>query len=53
MDISKTCCFCKKKFMGYGNNPAPLKDEGVCCDDCNKQYVIPKRFDLLIKEREE
>ena len=38
--------------MGLGNNPAPIKEQGVCCDDCNKQYVIPKRFELLIKREQ-
>lgn len=40
----KQCCICGKIFIGYGNNPAPVKNEGVCCDDCNRSVVIPKRF---------
>lgn len=42
----KQCCICGKSFIGYGNNPAPVKSEGVCCDDCNRLVVIPKRFSL-------
>lgn len=39
----KTCCLCKKKYSGYGNNAQPLKT-GVCCDSCNSTKVIPERL---------
>ena len=26
----------------YGNNPAPLHNEGVCCDDCNQEVVMTR-----------
>lgn len=35
----KKCCLCGKKFIGYGNNPSPLKDKGECCDDCNFKVI--------------
>ena len=38
------CCICKKYFVGYGNNPAPVKHEGRCCDACNTSRVIPTRI---------
>jgi len=38
------CILCGDLFVGYGNNPAPVKDEGHCCDRCNWQVVIPKRY---------
>ncbi len=53
------CCICKKEFHGYGNNPwgAAWKTESgevelledfkpteVCCDECNRQYVLPGRI---------
>ncbi len=41
------CCICGKKCNGYGNNPYPVKDEGQCCDDCNKDIVIPKRIENM------
>lgn len=47
-----TCCFCGKLCKGYGNNPAPLKDEGRCCDDCNASIVVPERIKLLSKMHE-
>ncbi len=40
----KKCCICGNKIWGYGNNPAPVKTEGVCCDECNKRIVIPIRL---------
>ncbi len=38
------CPLCKKKFDGYGNNPAPLKVKGSVCDTCNSTKVIPARL---------
>ncbi len=47
------CCLCKNKCMGwgdnneYGNNPAPLKHKGECCDTCNDTKVIPARIHVI------
>ncbi len=39
------CCFCRKKIIGYGNNPEPLGTAPKrCCDDCNIVKVIPARL---------
>ena len=38
------CCLCDKTFEGYGNNPAPVKNEGLCCNKCNWDIVIPARL---------
>ena len=38
------CCLCDKKFVGYGNNPYPITNQGVCCDACNYLKVIPARM---------
>ena len=38
------CCFCKKLVKGYGNNPAPVKNSGKCCNECNAEIVIPARL---------
>ena len=38
------CVLCGKEIKGHGNNPAPVKDSGRCCDDCNKKVVIPARI---------
>lgn len=42
-DPKKVCCICGATHYGYGNNPAPVKEEGRCCDACNWDYVIPAR----------
>lgn len=39
----KTCCICGKDFEGFGNNPQPVKSEGVCCNTCNMSIVITAR----------
>ena len=41
------CCICSKKFSGYGNNPQPVKDEGRCCDKCNKKTILPARLKMM------
>ena len=38
------CCICNITFDGYGNNPYPIKKDGVCCPLCNIEIVIPMRF---------
>lgn len=40
------CCLCGEPLQKgeHGNNPAPLEDEGVCCDYCNITRVIPARL---------
>lgn len=41
-----TCCICGKKFVGFGNNPAPVVNEDgkLCCNGCNNEVVIPARL---------
>lgn len=36
------CCICNKVTKGLGNNPAPLKYEGRCCDDCNVKVIMAR-----------
>ena len=45
----RICCICGKEIKGWGNNPYPVKENGECCDECNTKYVIPARFDELLK----
>ena len=33
-----------KVFWRGGHNPAPLADEGKCCDWCNKTLVLAARI---------
>lgn len=45
--MKKICCICGKEFEEFGNNPWPVKDEGQCCNKCNRTKVIPTRFATL------
>jgi hypothetical protein len=45
-----TCCICGEEFEGYGNNPAPVKESGKCCDACNRKFVIPARLGFDIED---
>lgn len=51
MKEKQTCCICKKEFIGYGNSPWPLKEEGLCCDECNVK-VIYARLNFAEVEKE-
>ena len=47
MTEERVCCLCGETFVGFGNNPAPLKennDESRCCDLCNDFKVLPARL---------
>ena len=48
----KTCSICKKKFVGLGNNPQPVRTSGEdrCCDECDRSIVIPRRWKEVNKE---
>lgn len=54
MKINKIkCCICGKPVEGHGNNPAPVKASGRCCNSCNITKVIPARlnYTLSLKEK--
>lgn len=38
------CCICGDSFSGFGNNPAPIRLSGRCCDPCNFRFVIRARL---------
>ena len=40
--MGKECVMCGGDAGEYGNNPAPLHDEGVCCDECNMEVVLTR-----------
>ena len=50
--MKKTCCLCGEEFEGYGNDPAPLKESGECCDRCNAEKVLPTRFEAVLASGE-
>ena len=43
------CVICSQAFTGFGNNPYPVKKNGLCCQDCNFKFVIPQRISLIKK----
>ena len=43
-----TCVICGKEFQGYGNNAEPV-EKGKCCDNCNRNVVIPARLEEFKK----
>ena len=44
---TKICVLCGGEFIGWGNNPQPLKEEGECCEICNARKVLPERIKQL------
>lgn len=39
------CSLCGGQYTHWGNNPEPLKAiEERCCDECNRNKVIPARI---------
>lgn len=45
----ETCVICYRMICDdvFGNNPAPVKDEGDCCSKCNREVVVPARLAYL------
>ena len=43
-EIKKRCVICGEEIETWGNNPRPIKDYGVCCDECNMRFVVPARI---------
>jgi hypothetical protein len=38
------CVVCENEVGGWGHNPQPIKEDGLCCDRCNQMVVIPARL---------
>ena len=52
------CTICGNMFEGYGNNASPICDPDkdgrtVCCDECNRRYVVPARLFMAKAEGKE
>lgn len=43
----KICVICGATIERYGNNADPIAD-GICCDKCNREKVIPARIKMLL-----
>ena len=39
------CVICGGTFEEYGNNAKPVA-KGLCCDNCNREKVIPARLNM-------
>lgn len=49
---TKYCCICGNQILGFGNNPSPVKETGVCCGDCNAMVVVPARIKNMLNKEE-
>ena len=49
-EVKKVCCLCGKEFEGWGNNAWPLA-EGICCDSCNRNKILPARLENLYSHK--
>jgi hypothetical protein len=45
----KRCSICRKPYVGHGNNAAPCND-GRCCDECNRDWVLPLRIEQIRRD---
>lgn len=45
------CCICGRKFIGYGYNPYPMKEEGRCCKLCNYTVVLEERLNEFTNDK--
>lgn len=43
------CCFCKREFKDFVNNPYPVckQEDALCCDECDQKIVVPSRFQMF------
>jgi hypothetical protein len=46
----KICSICQRSFAAWGNNAQPVND-GVCCDTCDREVVIPARIVMMMRDR--
>lgn len=51
--LKERCCICGKEVEGMGNNPYPVRTEGLCCRYCNYTVVQPERIRLSKMEDHE
>jgi hypothetical protein len=51
--VTWRCVICNDLNSGYGNNPAPVRDTGRCCNDCNAVAVIPARLEQIFRREHE
>ena len=47
-EINPKCVLCEQEITSFSHNAEPIK-KGSCCGVCNDLYVIPTRYQLLLK----
>lgn len=48
VNMEDNCVICNGEILDeWGHNPAPVKEDGRCCDTCNFTVVIPERLKML------
>lgn len=45
-DKEHICCICGNCYGEHGNNAEPIVENGICCDKCNEEVVVPYRVKL-------
>lgn len=48
----QVCSICGKEFTEFGNDAWPVND-GICCDECNMNVVVPRRLSDYYKHEGE
>jgi hypothetical protein len=51
-DYAEKCVLCTSVIETFGHNPAPVSENGYCCDDCNTTKVIPARVGWIREDYE-
>ena len=47
------CSICKyNEILGFGNNAQPINN-GICCNWCNGEFVIPARIKQMQRHHNE
>jgi hypothetical protein len=45
LEFKPRCCICGCRMKPReGNNPAPVKESGICCNYCHGSVVMPARY---------
>lgn len=46
MEKKIICCICGERILGKGHCAEPVHN-GICCDKCRKEVVVPRIKELL------
>jgi hypothetical protein len=51
MDENGACTICGRPYTRFGNNAEPI-NHGRCCDDCNRDIILPARISRIQQGRD-